>query len=190
MGDYDWHIPTDTNRWSDQLFRIYGHEPQSFNPSYERFLSLVHPDDRERITALHQQAYGSGEPWQVIERIVRPDGEVRHLLTNGEVVMGPDSVPVRMRGTCIDITDRVLADEEKAQIAARFQSLVESAPDAILVLDEDQRILGCNPRAPRDPRGRPAGARHRGDPADLARPREALGAHGAQSRRTRAWCST
>ena len=31
MGDYDWHIPTDTNRWSDQLFRIYGHEPQSFN---------------------------------------------------------------------------------------------------------------------------------------------------------------
>ena len=49
MGDYDWHIPTDTNTWSDQLFRIYGHEPQSFHPSYERFLSLIHPDDRERI---------------------------------------------------------------------------------------------------------------------------------------------
>ena len=147
MGDYDWHIPTDTNRWSDQLFRIYGHEPQSFNASYERFLSLVHPDDRERIQGMHQHAYGTGEPWQVIERIVRPDGEVRHLLTNGEVVMGPDSTPVRMRGTCIDVTDRVLADEEKAQIAARFQSLVESAPDAILVLAPDQRIIGCNPRA-------------------------------------------
>ncbi len=147
MGDYDWHIPTDTNRWSDQLFRIYGHEPQSFNASYERFLELVHPDDRERIQALHQKAYASGEPWQVIERIVRPDGEVRHLLTNGEVVMGPDSVPVRMRGTCIDITDRVQADAEKAQIAARFRSLVESAPDAILVLDEHQRILDHNPQA-------------------------------------------
>ena len=159
MGDYDWHIPTDTNRWSDQLFRIYGHEPQSFNASYERFLSLVHPDDRERIQGLHQQAYGSGEPWQVIERIVRPDGDVRHLLTNGEVVMGPDSVPVRMRGTCIDITDRVLADAEKAQIAGRFQSLVESAPDAILVLDSSQQIIGCNPRATEmlggDPRERP-----------------------------------
>src|SRR5690349_15077829 len=147
MGDYDWHIPTDTNRWSDQLFRIYGHEPQSFNASYERFLSLVHPDDRERIQGLHQQAYGSGEPWQVIERIVRPDGEVRHLLTNGEVVMGPDSVPVRMRGTCIDVTDRVLADAEKAQIAARFQGLVETAPDAILMLDDDHRVVGANPRA-------------------------------------------
>jgi CheY-like chemotaxis protein len=61
--------------------------------------------------------------------------------------MGPDSVPVRMRGTCIDITDRVHADAEKAQIAARFRSLVESAPDAILVLDEDQRILDHNPQA-------------------------------------------
>ena len=157
MGDYDWHIPTDTNRWSDQLFRIYGHEPQSFNPSYERFLSLVHADDRERIQALHQQAYGTGEPWQVIERIVRPDGEVRHLLTNGEVVMGPDSVPVRMRGTCIDVTDRVLADAEKSMIAARFQSLVESAPDAILVLDREQKVISCNPKAREmlggDPRG-------------------------------------
>jgi len=147
MGDYDWHIPTNTNRWSDQLYRIYGHEPQSFNASYERFLSLVHEDDRERISTLHQQAYASGEAWQVIERIVRPDGEVRHLLTNGEVVMGPDSVPVRMRGTCIDVTDRVLADAEKAQIAARFQGLVETAPDAILMLDDDDRVVGSNPRA-------------------------------------------
>jgi PAS domain S-box-containing protein len=147
MGDYDWHIPTDTNRWSDQLFRIYGHEPQSFNPSYERFLSLVHPDDRERIQSLHQQAYATGEHWQVIERIVRPDGEVRHLLTNGEVVMGPDNVPVRMRGTCIDVTERVEADAEKARLSAQFQSLVESAPDAILVLDAHQQILNHNPQA-------------------------------------------
>ena len=36
MGDYDWHIPSDTNTWSDQLFRIYGYEPQSFHPSYEQ----------------------------------------------------------------------------------------------------------------------------------------------------------
>jgi PAS domain S-box-containing protein len=157
MGDYDWHIPTDTNTWSDQLFRIYGHEPQSFHPSYERFLSLIHPDDRERISAIHRRAYETGEPFKMIERIVRPSGEVRYLASNGEVIRDSAGTPVRMRGTCIDITDRVLADEEKAQIAARFQSLVESAPDAILVLDEEHRILSCNPTAREmvggDPRG-------------------------------------
>lgn len=147
MGDYDWHIPTDVNRWSDQLFRIYGHEPQSFNPSYETFVSLIHPGDRDRITALHQHAYATGEPYQMIERIVRPDGEVRYLSSNGEVIMNADSQPVRMRGTCIDITDRVLADQERKQIADRFQGLVNAAPDAILVLGDDQRVMEANHRA-------------------------------------------
>lgn len=120
MGDYDWHIPTDTNRWSDQLFRIYGYEPQSFNASYERFLSMIHPDDREAIQAIHQHSYATGEPYEMIERIVRPDGEVRYLRSNGQVLMGPDGSPERMRGTCIDITEQVLADREREAAALRL----------------------------------------------------------------------
>ncbi len=147
MGDYDWHIATDTNTWSNQLFRIYGHEPQSFNPSYEKFLSLIHPDDRERISGLHQHAYATGEPYAMIERIVRPDGEVRYLSSNGEVIFGEDNVPIRMRGTCIDITDRVLADRERERVSARFMELVNSAPDAIIVLDGDHRIISANQMA-------------------------------------------
>ena len=87
MWASDWEIATDTNTWSDQLFRIYGHEPQSFAPTYERFLSMIHPEDRERIQAIHQQAYATGEPYEMIERIVRPDGEVRFLSSNGQVVV-------------------------------------------------------------------------------------------------------
>jgi PAS domain S-box-containing protein len=147
MGDYDWHIASDTNTWSDQLYRIYGHEPQSFDASYEKFLSLIHPEDRERISAVHQRAYATGEPYQMIERIVRPDGEVRFLSSNGEVILDDESTPVRMRGTCVDITDRVHADRERERIAARFRGLVNSAPDAILVFGEDQRVLEANQRA-------------------------------------------
>ncbi len=147
MGDYDWHIPSDTNTWSDQLYRIYGHEPQAFNASYERFLSLIHPDDRERISGVHQQAYATGEPYRMIERILRPDGEMRYLSSNGQVLMDETGTPERMRGTCIDITDRVLAEADRELIAARFRGLVESAPDALLVLDDEGRVLEANPRA-------------------------------------------
>ncbi len=48
MGDYDWHIATDTNRWSDQLYRIYGYEPQSFNALVRTLPGNIHPEDRER----------------------------------------------------------------------------------------------------------------------------------------------
>ena len=159
MGDYDWHIPTDTNTWSDQLFRIYGYEPGEFHPSYEKFLSLIHPEDRDRISALHQNAYATGEPYQMIERIVRPDGEVRYLSSNGEVIMDGEGTPVRMRGTCVDITERVLADRERERIAARFQGLVDSAPDAILVLGDDLRVMEANQRAHQLLGGEPRGHR-------------------------------
>jgi PAS domain S-box-containing protein len=159
MGDYDWHIPSDTNRWSDQLYRIYGHEPQSFNASYEKFLSHIHPDDRERITAIHQHAYATGEPYQMIERIVRLDGEVRYLSSNGQVVMDDAGNPVRMRGTCVDITQRVLADDDRARTAARFRSLVESCPDAIVVADGTGEIVQGNGRAAELLGGDPVGRR-------------------------------
>lgn len=119
MGDYDWHIPSDTNTWSDQLFRIYGYEPQTFNPSYDRFLSCLHPDDREHIMAIHQAALASGEPYHMTERVIRPDGEMRYLASNGQVLHDEDGTPVRMRGTCIDITERVLAEREREEHAAR-----------------------------------------------------------------------
>jgi PAS domain S-box-containing protein len=159
MGDYDWHIPTDTNRWSDQLYRIYGHEPQSFNASYERFISHIHPDDRDRIMAIHQHAYATGEPYQMIERVVRPDGEIRYLSSNGQVIMDEAGNPVRMRGTCVDITERVLAEDERVRVAARFRSLVESSPDAIVVADPEGTIVQGNGRAAEllggDPVGHP-----------------------------------
>jgi PAS domain S-box-containing protein len=158
MGDYDWHISSDTNRWSDELFRIYGHEPGAFNPSYERFLSLIHPDDRERITGVHQQAYATGEPYEMIERIVRPDGSVRYLSSNGQVVMDQHGTPARMRGTCIDITEQVLAEREREQMGTRYRSLVETAPEAILLVDRTNQVIDANSRAHHllggDPTGR------------------------------------
>jgi PAS domain S-box-containing protein len=161
MGDYDWHIATDTNQWSDQLYRIYGHEPQSFNPTYERFLAQIHRDDRDRIRAIHEHAYATGEPYQMIERIVRPNGEVRYLSSNGQVIRDDAGTPIRMRGTCLDITDRVLAQQAQDRVAARFRSLVETFPDAIVVLDGTDRIVQANRHATEllgaDPVGRHIG---------------------------------
>ena len=73
--------PTDTNSWSDQLFRIYGHEPQSFNADLRE---VPLPDPPRRPGAHHRRCTSTPtprvSPTQMIERIVRPDGEVRYLL--------------------------------------------------------------------------------------------------------------
>ena len=118
MGDYDWHIAMDTNRWSDQLYRIYGHEPGSFEATYDVFLAHIHPDDRERVTRRprarlrHRRAVRDGRAHRAARR------QVRFLSSNGQVIMGPTGTPERMRGTCIDITDRVEAEQARSVAAA------------------------------------------------------------------------
>ncbi|HEX9696677.1 MAG TPA: PAS domain S-box protein [Actinomycetota bacterium] len=147
MGSYDWEIATDTNTWNDELYRIYGTEPQSFNASYEKFLSFIHPDDRESIAAIHRRAYETGEPYQMEERIVRPDGETRILRSNGEVIRDTEGRPTRMIGVCMDVTDQRRAEEASLRSSERFRALVESAPDGVLVVEADGLIVQANRQA-------------------------------------------
>jgi PAS domain S-box-containing protein len=116
VGSYDFDIASNTNDWSDQLYRIYGREPQSFNATYEKFLEMVHPDDRDTIVGVHQQAMATMSPYQMEERIVWPDGQVRTLASWGEVVPDENGQPGRMVGICWDIT------EQKANQAALERS--------------------------------------------------------------------
>ena len=159
MGDYDWHIGTDTTRWSDQMFRIYGYEPGAFHPTYEQFLAHLHPEDRDRVAEIHQRAYATGESYEMLERIVRADGQTRFLASTGQIVQDEDGTPVRMRGTCVDVTERVTAECAREQNAARFRGLAESCPQAILVVSADGEVLQANGRAATLLGGDPIGRR-------------------------------
>lgn len=147
LGSFDWDIATDTNRWSDELYRVYGTEPGSFNPSYDRFLAFVHPEDRESVQAVHRAALEARGPFAMEERIVRSDGQVRVLRTAGEVVCDSEGNPARMVGVCMDVTEQRRAEADALAAAHRFESLVESSPDAVLVIDSDGRIIQVNGRA-------------------------------------------
>lgn len=120
MGDFDWHIATDTNHWSDELFLIYGYQPGPVAPSYQMFLEHVHPDDRAGVRAAYEVCHDTGQPYERIERIVRLDGELRYLWTNSEVIHDERGAPVRMRGTSIDITTQVLAEQAREEAAIRL----------------------------------------------------------------------
>jgi diguanylate cyclase (GGDEF)-like protein/PAS domain S-box-containing protein len=117
VGSYDFEIATNTNIWSDQLYRIYGREPQSFNASYEVFLSMLHPDDREHVMAVHQHALETNSSYEMEERVVWPDGQVRTLASWGEVIADDDGKPLRMVGICWDITERRAIEEQLAHEA-------------------------------------------------------------------------
>ncbi|HUR51393.1 MAG TPA: EAL domain-containing protein [Mycobacteriales bacterium] len=146
VGSYDFEIATNTNTWSDQLYRIYGREPQSFNASYERFMEMLHPDDREHVMAVHQRALETLSPYEMEERVVWPDGQVRTLASWGEVVADDEGRPVRMVGICWDITER-RAMEDQLRHGALHDTLT-GLPNRSLL--EDRLSLAVRALARRD----------------------------------------
>jgi len=114
LGNWDYDIAGDEAYWSDELYRIVGYAPRTFVPTYKRFLDLVHPEDRGLLRREVRAAlYGGHQRGRssVDYRVVRPDGEVRFVSTQYEVVHDASKRPVRLVGTVHDVTERKTAEE-------------------------------------------------------------------------------
>ncbi|MCH8290451.1 PAS domain S-box protein [Candidatus Poribacteria bacterium] len=146
VGSFEWDIPTNKVTWSDGLYQIYGLKPQEFGASLEAFLNQVHVEDREMVQKTLEEAYREGN-WQMEERIVRPDGEVRVLFSQGEVIKDENGEPIRMVGVCQDITERVRANEELRESEALKGAILESALDCIITMDSGGKIIEFNSAA-------------------------------------------
>ena len=119
LGNWVWHVDENKVIWSDQLIDIYGIKPGDFDGTFEGYLRLIHPDDRERVRRVITRALESGHGFRVDERIVRPNGDVRYLQSVGEVIKDDRGRVVRMLGVCQDVTERVQAETRAARIARR-----------------------------------------------------------------------
>lgn len=104
VGDWDWNIISNHLLWSDQIYRIFGWKRDRSSITYEDFLAAVHESDRAAVMAAVDRALATGELYEVEHRIIRPDGEVRDILENGEVTRDARGQPIRMQGTAQDIT--------------------------------------------------------------------------------------
>jgi PAS domain S-box-containing protein len=111
IGSWEWDIAADRVTWSDELYRIYGFEPQSVGITYERYLERIHPDDREAVRQAVERAVAEGTSFVFEHRTVLGDGRVRWLQGRGRVLLNDAGKPVRMVGTSQDVTERRKLDE-------------------------------------------------------------------------------
>jgi len=111
IGSWEWDVAANVVTWSDELYRIYGLEPQSRPITFEFFVSCLHPEDRARVQGEVGKALEQGLRFAYPERIVRPDGTVRELDTVGEVTRDTRGRATALVGTCRDVTDERARDE-------------------------------------------------------------------------------
>lgn len=153
LGSWEWDPQTTELHWSDELYRIYGLTPGD-PVSFERYLSMVVPEDRAHIEAAVAEALEYKQPFSFEERIRRTDGVERVLFSSGEVVVDDDGYMLVM-GVCRDVTDMRRAEQQLRESEQRFRQLAEQMTDLVGLHDADgtyvyaspscERILGLAP---------------------------------------------
>jgi len=140
LGNWDRDLVTNKLYWSDEMYRIFGLRPQEFEVTYDIFLNhYAHPDDRKYVNDAVKGAF-NGKPFDIDYRIILDNGVERIVHGQGEVIFDPDNIPVQVRGTVQDITERKKAEEKIQSLA----NIVESSNDGIITESLDGIITNWN----------------------------------------------
>ena len=120
LGNWDWDILSNDVRWSDEVFRIFGLLSNDVTVSYPAFLGAVHPEDRLKVERAVANAVEQDKPYNIIHRIITPDGQEKVVHELGEVLRDKTGQVLSMRGTVQDITENW--HREKALSEARSKA--------------------------------------------------------------------
>lgn len=140
FGTWDLNIMDNVLTWSDEIYRIFGLEPQQFDATYEAFLKLVHPDDRENVDRAYTQSMINRTPYDISHRLLLADGSVKHVNERCDTLYDASGNAVRSLGIVRDITEQKTNEEKLRQSAVA----VNSTTDAIAVIDSSNRIIEVN----------------------------------------------
>jgi PAS domain S-box-containing protein len=115
LGNWNRNMITGDVYWSDEVYRIFGFKPHEFDITYDIFFSFVHPDDKDYVSKAVKQTL-QGNPFGIDYRIVLADGKERIVHEEVEVVFDEKNIPVQMRGTVQDITERKKTEKTLANL--------------------------------------------------------------------------
>lgn len=131
-GLWDFNISTGVLFLSPQFYRMCGYEQGIFPPNLEYWVSLIHPDDQERIRSLFNRALKNGDDFSIEYRVKRSDDTFFWILARGKVVeWNPDGTAVRILGTHTDITSRKEIEEKLEEKSRVLQTLTDNLPGMV-----------------------------------------------------------
>ena len=143
FGSIDWDLSSNELSWSDELYIIFGVDPDT-EISMEKHYAWVHPDDRNRVKKAVDRLLASKEDQIFEERIITPQGEIKYLRTWVRIKTNDNGTPIRMIGACLDITG---SKETEAKLVAneqRLRNILDSQTNYVVRIGLDFKYQFAN----------------------------------------------
>ncbi len=139
IGSWQLRLDDMAVTWSEQTYRIFGLDPAEYQPTVDGYLEFVHADDRDAVRA-DQERLRALEPNEIEFRVVRRDGDIRHVHHRAAVEYDEAGAPERLTGTLQDITgQRRLTD-----YLHQYRRLIEASTDRFALIDSALHYTLCN----------------------------------------------
>ncbi|WP_413172602.1 PAS domain S-box protein [Anabaena azotica] len=146
IGSWEFDLITQKLTWSEELFRIYGQDPNLLELPYSQYLQLIHPEDHQNWQEVMNQAITTGDAYEIEHRLIRPDGSIVWVLSRKEALLDDQGKVIKVFGTALDITDRKQAEEALRQSEERFRFAAQYIMDVFSIYDCDRRLVYVNER--------------------------------------------
>lgn len=140
LGTWEYDVANNEIIWSDEVYRIFGVEIETFDNTFDSFIGLIHPDDREYVQSEITASMDNKKPFSIDYRIVQPGGKIRHVHEEAKDLSDEKGKPIHRIGTVQDITERKEAEKEIESLA-KFPS---ENPFPVMQISADGKILYAN----------------------------------------------
>lgn len=137
MGFWEKNLLTGDYYWSDQFFEIFGLDPEKDLPSESLRLSCIHPEDREKSKKAYQNAIEAGQSFKIEKRIIRPDGEIRHIVSESHIEKNEKGLPIKVYGIVKDISTEKLLQKKAERKKRELQSFFKNSKDLLIEINWD-----------------------------------------------------
>ncbi|MDI6767304.1 MAG: PAS domain S-box protein [Bacteroidota bacterium] len=144
IGHWELDLEKNVLNWSDEVYRMFGLQPQEFGATYEAFLERVHPEDRKFVNNAYTDSVQNQTGYNIEHRILLEDSTIKFVNEICKTIYSDVGKPLRSLGAVIDITERKRAEESLRKSEKQFRNLFENAPIGIGIADLQGNLLAFN----------------------------------------------
>jgi len=143
IGYWDRDLETNRISWSDETYRIFGLTPHERSIDFALLQELIHPQDREIMLETSAATLAGGARYELEYRVVRPNGEVRIVHSQGDVTRDKSGRPQRMTGTLQDVTAQRLRERQRREVQQQLRQAAEMAKSGRVAAQQLDLIIGA-----------------------------------------------